>query len=244
METLMQDVRYGLRMLLRNPGFTVVAVLSLALGIGANTTIFTLVNTVLLNPIPVRDPQTLVSMFTTDEKNKNNVFNFFGVSNPNYKDYRDQNRSFVEMAAYGGVPINLSGGGEPEQINGKILSGIFAENYEERRALIFNVIARLKPGVTMSQAEGELRTIATRLEKEYPTPNGGRSVTLLPLSQTTVNPNIRRVFVVAGGLLMTIVGIVLLIACANVANLLLARATARRKEIAIRLSMGAGRIRL
>src|SRR6266850_37539 len=337
METLMQDVRYGLRMLLRNPGFTVVAVLSLALGIGANTTIFTLVNTVLLNPIPVRDPQTLVSMFTTDEKNKNNVFNFFGVSNPNYKDYRDQNRSFVEMAAYGGVPINLSGGGEPEQINGnivsgnffsllgvqpalgrsflpeedkvdgahpvtllsdklwkrrfasdasivgkpitlngqaytvvgvappgfqgvntlggpdlwvpvamhgQILSGIFAENYEERRALIFNVIARLKPGVTMSQAEGELRTIATRLEKEYPTPNGGRSVTLLPLSQTTVNPNIRRVFVVAGGLLMTIVGIVLLIACANVANLLLARATARRKEIAIRLSMGAGRIRL
>jgi len=337
METLMQDVRYGLRMLLRNPGFTVVAVLSLALGIGANTTIFTLVNTVLLNPIPVRDPQTLVSMFTTDEKNKNNVFNFFGVSNPNYKDYRDQNRSFVEMAAYGGVPINLSGGGEPEQINGnivsgnffsllgvqpvlgrsflaeedkvdgahpvtllsdklwkrrfasdasivgkpitlngqaytvvgvappgfqgvntlggpdlwvpvamhgQILSGIFAENYEERRALIFNVIARLKPGVTMSQAEGELRTIATRLEKEYPTPNGGRSVTLLPLSQTTVNPNIRRVFVVAGGLLMTIVGIVLLIACANVANLLLARATARRKEIAIRLSMGAGRLRL
>src|SRR5467141_1310370 len=102
METLMQDVRYGLRMLLRNPGFTVVAVLSLALGIGANT-----------------------PMFTTDEKNKNNVFNFFGVSNPNYKDYRDQNRSFVEMAAYGGVPINLSGGGEPEQINGNIVSGNF-----------------------------------------------------------------------------------------------------------------------
>jgi len=330
-------VRYGLRMLFRNPGFTVVAILSLALGIGANTTIFTLVNTVLLHPIPVKDPQTIVSLFTTDEKNKNNQFNLFGVSNPNFRDYRDQNQTFAEMAAYGGLAVNLSGGGEPEQLNGNIVSGnffsmlgvqpalgrgflpeedkvdgahpvtvlgdrlwkrrfasdpaivgktltlnghaftvigvappgfqgintlggpdlwvplamhaqvvsgIFADNWEERRALTFNVVGRLKPGVTMSQGEGELRTIAARLEKQYPTPNAGRSITLLPLAQTTVNPNIRRLFVVAGGLLMTIVGIVLLIACANVANLLLARATARRKEIAIRLSMGAGRMRL
>ena len=337
METLIQDVRYGLRMLVRNPGFTLVAVLSLALGIGANTTIFTLVNTVLLHSIPVRDPQRLVSVFMTDEKNKNNQFNLFQVSHLNYNDYRDQNTVFEETAAYVGSAINLSGGGEPEQIggdlvsgnffsilgvepslgraflpeedkvdgahpvtvlsdrlwrrrfaadpamvgksitmnghtftvvgiappgfqgvntlggpdlwvplamHGQILSGFLAENFNDRRALLFNVVARLKPGVTIQQAESELRTIAARLEKEYPVPNTGRSVTLLPVSQATVNPNIRRLFVVAGGLLMTVVGLVLLIACANVANLLLARATGRRKEIAIRLSMGAGRLRL
>src|SRR2546422_393867 len=129
-------------------------------------------------------------------------------------------------------------------MHGQILSGIFAEFFNERRALLFNVIGRLKPGVTIQQAEGALRTIAARVEKEYRDPNKGRSVTLLPMAQATVNPNFRRVFVMAGGLLMTVVGLVLLIACANVANLLLARATARRKEIAIRLSMGAGRLRL
>ncbi len=337
MEILIQDVRYGLRMLFRNPGFTLVAILSLALGIGANTTIFTLVNTVLLHPIPVRDPERLVSLFTVDEKNKNNQFNLFGTSHPNYKDYRDQNGAFEETAAYVGSAINLSGGGEPEQVagdlvsgnffsllgvepvlgraflpeedkvdgahpvtilsdrlwrrrfatdpalvgkpitlngqsftvvgiappgfqgvntlggpdlwvplamHGQILSGFVAENFEDRRALLFNAVGRLKPGVTLEQAQGGLRTIAARLEKEYPEPNTGRSVTLLPVSQTTINPNIRRLFVVAGGLLMTVVGLVLLIACANVANLLLARATGRRKEIAIRLSMGAGRLRL
>ena len=337
METLWQDVRYGLRMLVRNPGFTLVAVLSLALGIGANTTIFTLINTVLLHPIPVRDPASLAMVFMTDEKNKNNQFNLFQISHLNYNDFRDQNDVFSETAAWLGAPINLSGGGEPEQIagdlvtgnffsllgvqpalgraflpdedkvdgahpvvvlgdrlwkrrfaadstivgktitlngqsftvvgvapvgfqginalggpdlwvpmamHGQILSGIFAEFFNERRALLFNVIGRLKPGVTIQQAEGALRTIAARLEKEYPEPNKGRSVTLLPMAQATVNPNFRRLFVMAGGLLMTVVGLVLLIACANVANLLLARATARRKEIAIRLSMGAGRLRL
>src|SRR3989337_2050244 len=115
METLIKDVRYGLRMLVRNPRFTLVAVVSLALGIGANTTIFTLVNTVLLHPIPVRDPERLVSLFTTDEKNKNNQFNLFQTSHLNYKDYRDQNSVFEETAAYVGSAINISGGGEPEQ---------------------------------------------------------------------------------------------------------------------------------
>jgi predicted permease len=112
---------------------------------------------------------------------------------------------------------------------------------DQRRGLVFNVTGRLKPGVTVQQADANLKTIARQLEQEYPNENKGRSVTLVPLAQATINPGFRSNFVVAGGLLMTIVGLVLLIACANVANLLLARASARQKEIAVRLSLGATR---
>src|SRR4029078_6691283 len=113
-----------------------------------------------------------------------------------------------------------------------------------RRGLIFNVTGRLKPGVSVQQAEANLKTIARQLEQEYPNDNQGRSVTLVPVAQATINPGFRGNIVKTGGLLMTIVGLVLLIACANVANLLLARAAARQKEIAVRLSLGAGRGRL
>src|SRR6185437_4223270 len=101
-----------------------------------------------------------------------------------------------------------------------------------------------KPGVTLKQAEANLKTIGSQLAQEYPNDNQGRNVTLIPLSQATVNPGFRNNIVMAGGLLMTIVGLVLLIACANVANLLLARAAVRQKEIAVRLSLGASRSRL
>ena len=341
MSTLLQDLRFGARLLIKSPGFTLVAVLSLALGIGANTTIFTLVNAVLLNPLPVEDPAQLVSVWTTDERNANGAaFGFMQISPMNFKDLRDHNDVFSGMTAHTGLPLNISGGtGEPQQVFGEIVTGNFfsvlgakplvgrgflpdedltpgaklvcvlgygewQKRYggdpsivgrvitlngqpftvvgvmpkgfkgtnaigapalwvpymtyqqtlsgfqlelgrpDQRRGLVFNVTGRLKSGVSLQQAGANLKTIASQLAQEYPNENQGRNVTLVPLAQATINPGFRSNIVVAGGLLMTIVGLVLLIACANVANLLLARASARQKEIAVRLSLGATRSQL
>src|SRR5919108_2166740 len=124
MAALLHDLKYGARLLAKAPGFTLVAALSLALGIGANTTIFTLVNAVLLNPLPVEDPSQLVSVWTTDERNQNSALGFLQVSPMNYDDLRDKNEVFSGVAAHAGIPLSVStANGEPQQVFGELVTG-------------------------------------------------------------------------------------------------------------------------
>jgi putative ABC transport system permease protein len=338
MDALWQDIRFGLRTMVKSPGFTVVAILSLALGVGANTTIFTLLNAILLTPLPVDRPAELVAVYTTDQATPSALGNLLPVSYPNFKDLRDKNDTLVSIAAYTFPnPVSIGTGGEPQQAFAEMVTGnyfdvlgvkpyrgrffvpeedttrgghpvivlaygfwqrrlggdpaavgrtialngsaytvigvapegftgvnsIFSPDMwapsmmyaqvlpaqlrtwmDERRALLFFAAGRLKPGTQARQAEANLRTIASALEREYPEPNKGRSVTLRPISQATIFPGFRDAFVLGGTVLMTIVGLVLLIACSNVANLLMARASGRRQEIAVRVALGASRSRL
>ena len=338
---LLQDVRCGIRVLLRSPGFTIVAILSLALGIGANTAIFTVINAVFLNPLPVKDPSRLVQVFTVDNRTASAAaFTLTPSSLPNYQDYRDQNNVFDGFAAETpfGFPLTWTGQTTPVQLpavlvsanyfdvlgvpayrgrtffpdedknpganpivvlsyglwttsfgsdegivgktitlNGQpysvvgvappsfkgtgliaapnqlwvpysmrdfVLSGPARKFEENRRFRWLNMVGRLKPGVNIKQAESALKTIASALEKQYPNENGGRTVSLATLSDSALGINNRRQFSMVGGMLMAIVGLVLLIACANLANLLLAQAAKREKELSVRAAMGASRVRL
>ncbi len=336
-----QDLRGGLRMLKKSPGFTVVAVLSLALGIGANTAIFTIINAVFLHPLPVEEPARLAEMFTRDTLtiDANTNFQLTGTSLPNYEDYRDQNTVFSGLALVTfPIPLNWGGQAEPQQLNASLVSGNFFDvlgvkpyrgrtfiadgdkkvggnpevvlsyslwarrfgsddkflgqtitlngtpytvvgvappgfkgivslgrpdvlwipitmrdyvltgqlkDWENNRRFRWtSIVGRLKPQVLITEARAAMKTVAAGLEKEYPRDNKGRTVELYPLNESALGINQRRQFTLAGGVLMSVVGLVLLIACVNLANLLLAQAAKREKELSIRVAMGAGRLRL
>jgi predicted permease len=322
MQTLLQDLRYGLRMLLKNPGFTAIAIVTLALGIGANTALFSVVNGVLLNPLPFHEPDRLMVLFT-----KTAEFSRGSTSYLNFLDWQRENRSFAALGAYRQDDMELTGAGEPDRVKINMVSSTFfpalgvqpaqgrlfteqedhlgappvalisetllkrkfggspsilgtsvelnAELYtvigvipsgfhfldnnfynkadayipigqwaeplfqNRRTAMGMDVVGRTKPGVTFEQANADMGTVAKHLAEAYPNEDKNSEIALVPLKKSIV-AEIQPFLLV----LLAAVGFVLLIACANVANLMLARSTGRTREFAIRTAMGATRGRM
>jgi predicted permease len=327
MDAVLQDLRYGFRILLKSPGFTAVAVLTLALGIGANSAMFSVVNAVLLRPLPFPHSDRLIAIGEKDQRTPSGSVAFLSVSYPNFFDWRSQSRSFEQMASYHDTDATLTGATvahvhgqvvsgdffsvlgpsfslgrgfprEDEKVRAVVLShalwqsafagdaaivgksvvlngrsysvtGVTAPTFEfpidsprsdfwktiaddamadpgeqaiteQRSAHFLQVIGRLRPGLGLEQARSEMDVISLALAKQYPATNARRgAAVLIPEPQHLVG-DVRPALV----LLLSAVGSVLLIACANIANLMLARAIRREREISIRAALGADRSRL